>query len=59
MPTGSTPRSWPRSAVPSAASPIELRTGRFGPYLACLKYKDTCDYVKSLKKVQGPGPAQR
>ena len=34
--------------------PIELKTGRFGPYLACVKYKDTCDYVKSLKKARAP-----
>ena len=39
---------------PKCGSPIELKTGRFGPYLACVKYKDTCDYVKSLKKDRAP-----
>jgi DNA topoisomerase-1 len=39
---------------PRCGSAIELRTGRFGPYLACVKYKDTCDYVKSLKKDRAP-----
>jgi DNA topoisomerase-1 len=39
---------------PKCGSGIELKTGRFGPYLACLKYKDTCDYVKSLKAAKVP-----
>ncbi len=39
---------------PKCGSKIELRTGRFGPYLACVNYKDTCDYVKSLKKDRAP-----
>ncbi|HEX6643772.1 MAG TPA: type I DNA topoisomerase [Gemmatimonadales bacterium] len=39
---------------PKCGSPIELRTGRFGPYLACVKYKESCDYVKSLKKDRVP-----
>ena len=54
MRTGSIRKTWPRSAAPSAASAIELKTGRFGPYLACVKYKDTCDYVKSLRKARAP-----
>ena len=39
---------------PRCGSPIELRTGRFGPYLACVRYKENCDYVKSLKKERAP-----
>ena len=39
---------------PKCGSHIELRTGRFGPYLACVNYKKTCDYVKSLKKDRAP-----
>ena len=39
---------------PRCGSAIELRTGRFGPYLACVKYKESCDYVKSLKKDRAP-----
>jgi DNA topoisomerase I len=43
-----------KERCPKCGSPIELKTGRFGPYLACVKYKDTCDYAKSLKKVKVP-----
>ncbi|HEU4954675.1 MAG TPA: type I DNA topoisomerase [Gemmatimonadales bacterium] len=43
-----------KERCPKCGSQIELRTGRFGPYLACVKYKDTCDYVKSLKKARTP-----
>nr|MBA3895092.1 type I DNA topoisomerase [Gemmatimonadales bacterium] len=39
-----------KERCPKCGSAIELKTGRFGPYLACVKYKDTCDYVKSLRK---------
>src|SRR3954447_14495019 len=39
-----------KERCPKCGNPIELKTGRFGPYLACLTYKDTCDYVKSLRK---------
>jgi DNA topoisomerase-1 len=51
---GLKPEELAKERCPKCGSPIELRTGRFGPYLACLKYKDTCDYVKSLKKVKVP-----
>jgi DNA topoisomerase-1 len=43
-----------KEKCPKCGSQVELRTGRFGPYLACVKYKDTCDYVKSLKKARTP-----
>src|SRR5262245_34099301 len=43
-----------KERCPKCGSQVELRTGRFGPYLACVKYKDTCDYVKSLKKAKTP-----
>ena len=43
-----------RERCPKCGSAIELKTGRFGPYLACVKYKDTCDYVKSLRKARTP-----
>jgi DNA topoisomerase-1 len=39
---------------PKCDSRVELKTGRFGPYLACVHYKQTCDYAKSLKKDKQP-----
>ena len=49
-----------KERCPKCGSQVELRTGRFGPYLACVKYKDTCDYVKSLKKARTrTGPLTR
>jgi DNA topoisomerase I len=51
---GLSPESLAAERCPKCGSNIELRTGRFGPYLACVKYKDTCDYVKSLKKDRVP-----
>ena len=43
-----------KERCPKCGSQVELRTGRFGPYLACVHYKETCDYVKSLKKAKTP-----
>jgi DNA topoisomerase-1 len=51
---GLSPEDLAKERCPKCGSPIELKTGRFGPYLACVKYKDTCDYVKSLKKGKVP-----
>jgi DNA topoisomerase-1 len=51
---GLDPAELAKQRCPKCGSPIELKTGRFGPYLACTKYKDTCDYVKSLKKQRAP-----
>jgi DNA topoisomerase-1 len=51
---GLNPEELAKERCPKCGSPIELRTGRFGPYLACVKYKEHCDYVKSLKKVKVP-----
>jgi DNA topoisomerase-1 len=51
---GLKPEELAKERCPKCGSPIELRTGRFGPYLACVKYKEHCDYVKSLKKVKVP-----
>jgi DNA topoisomerase I len=51
---GLKPEELAKERCPKCGSPIELRTGRFGPYLACVKYKETCDYVKSLKKAKVP-----
>jgi DNA topoisomerase-1 len=51
---GLSPEELAKERCPKCGSPIELKTGRFGPYLACVRYKDTCDYVKSLKKGKVP-----
>ncbi|MGH7498007.1 MAG: DNA topoisomerase, partial [Gemmatimonadales bacterium] len=51
---GLSPEELAKERCPKCGSPIELKTGRFGPYLACTKYKDTCDYVKSLRKGRAP-----
>jgi DNA topoisomerase-1 len=51
---GLNPEDLAKERCPKCGSPIELKTGRFGPYLACTKYKDTCDYVKSLRKQRAP-----
>ena len=39
---------------PKCGSGIVLKSGRFGPYIACVNYKDTCDYAQSLKKQKAP-----
>jgi DNA topoisomerase I len=51
---GLKPEDLAKERCPKCGSAIELKTGRFGPYLACVKYKDTCDYVKSLRKGRAP-----
>jgi DNA topoisomerase I len=51
---GLSPEELAKERCPKCGSPIELKTGRFGPYLACVKYKDSCDYVKSLRKAKAP-----
>lgn len=51
---GLNPEELAKEVCPKCGSKVELRTGRFGPYFACIKYKDTCDYVKSLKKARAP-----
>lgn len=43
-----------KEVCPKCGAKVELRTGRFGPYFACVNYKQTCDYVKSLKKARAP-----
>ncbi len=51
---GLSPEELAKESCPKCGSRIELKTGRFGPYLACVNYKQTCDYVKSLKKGRAP-----
>ncbi|HXE57151.1 MAG TPA: type I DNA topoisomerase [Gemmatimonadales bacterium] len=51
---GMSPESLVRERCPTCGSAVELRTGRFGPYIACVNYKQGCDYAKSLKKAKTP-----
>jgi DNA topoisomerase I len=51
---GLKPEDLAKERCPKCGAAIELKTGRFGPYLACVNYKKTCDYVKSLKKGRAP-----
>ncbi len=51
---GLSPDDLAKERCPKCGSRIELKTGRFGPYLACVNYKQTCDYVKSLRKGRAP-----
>jgi DNA topoisomerase-1 len=43
-----------KERCPKCGSHVTLNTGRFGPYIACVNYKKTCDYAKSLKKNKVP-----
>ena len=51
---GLSPEKLAAERCPKCGAQVELRTGRFGPYLACVNYKETCDYAKSLKKDKVP-----
>jgi DNA topoisomerase-1 len=51
---GLKPEDLEKEVCPKCGAKVELRTGRFGPYFACVNYKQTCDYVKSLKKQRAP-----
>jgi DNA topoisomerase I len=51
---GLKPEELEKERCPKCGAKVELRTGRFGPYFACVNYKQTCDYVKSLKKAKTP-----
>jgi DNA topoisomerase-1 len=51
---GLSPERLATERCPKCGSAIELKTGRFGPYLACVNYKNPCDYAKSLKKDKAP-----
>ena len=40
---------------PKCGSPLEVRSGRFGPFIACVRYKDKeCDFSKSIRKDKVP-----
>jgi DNA topoisomerase-1 len=51
---GLKPEELEKEKCPKCGAKVELRTGRFGPYFACVNYKQTCDYVKSLRKQRAP-----
>jgi DNA topoisomerase-1 len=40
---------------PKCGSPLEVKSGRFGPYIACVRYAaKECDYSRSIKKDKVP-----
>ena len=40
---------------PKCGAPLEVKSGRFGPYIACLRYASKeCDYSRSIKKDKVP-----
>ena len=40
---------------PKCGSPLEVKSGRFGPYIACVRYATKeCDYSRSIKKDKIP-----
>jgi DNA topoisomerase-1 len=40
---------------PKCGSPLEVKSGRFGPYIACVRYASKeCDYSRSIKKDKVP-----
>jgi len=39
---------------PLCASNVILKSGRFGPYIACVNYPDPCTFTRSLKKDRVP-----
>ncbi len=43
-----------KEKCPKCGSAVALNTGRFGPYIACVRYKNGCDYAKSLRKGRAP-----
>ena len=39
---------------PVCGGPVELRSGRFGPFIACAKYPDGCTFSRSINKDKVP-----
>ena len=44
-----------KEKCPKCGSPLEVKSGRFGPYIACTRYATKeCDYSRSIKKDKVP-----
>ncbi|MGH7656607.1 MAG: type I DNA topoisomerase, partial [Gemmatimonadales bacterium] len=43
-----------KEKCPECGAPLTLRTGRFGPFIACSRYPDECRHTKPLKKDRIP-----
>ena len=44
-----------KETCPKCGSPLVVRSGRFGPYIACARYESKeCDYSRSIKKDKVP-----
>jgi DNA topoisomerase I len=39
---------------PTCGSPLEVRSGRFGPFIACAKYPDDCRFTKPIGRDKVP-----
>src|SRR5260370_35421187 len=39
---------------PTCGSPLVVRTGRFGPFIACAKYPDECRFTKPIGRDKVP-----
>ena len=39
---------------PTCGSPLEVRSGRFGPFIACVKYPDDCKFTKPIGRDKIP-----
>ena len=43
-----------KEKCPDCGSPLEVRSGRFGPFIACARYPDDCKHTRPIKKDKVP-----
>jgi DNA topoisomerase-1 len=43
-----------KEKCPECQSALEVRSGRFGPFIACARYPDDCKYTRAIKKDKIP-----
>jgi DNA topoisomerase-1 len=44
----------PEERCPTCGSPLEVRSGRFGPFIACRRYPDDCRFTKPIGRDKIP-----
>ena len=44
----------PEERCPTCGSPLEVRSGRFGPFIACHRYPDDCRFTKPIGRDKIP-----